>query len=49
MFVTTGSYANWREKGFSDAASLTNPPPPRHTDTEIKDGNMRVAGSIGTH
>lgn len=37
------------DKGFSDAALLTNPLPPRHTDTEIKDGDTRVAGSIGTH
>lgn len=37
------------DKGFSDAALLTNPLLLKHTDTEIKNGNTRIAGSTGTH
>jgi len=37
------------DKAFGDAASQMNQLPTGHTDTEIKDGNTRVAVSIGTH
>lgn len=37
------------DKGFGDAALLTNPLLPKHAHMEIKNGNTHIAGSTGTH
>lgn len=37
------------DKGFGDAALLTNLLLPKHTDIEMKNENMHIGGSTGTH
>lgn len=37
------------DKGFGDAALLTNPLLSQHTDTKMKNENMHIGGSTRTH